>query len=143
MSDRLDLVQRIMAQFVPLWRAYDPLPDGVSEMPAVVAKGSGFRPPTPKPHVFVDVVGDRGDLSGTPGARTYNIPLLVQVSIHVPDGQGPNVAARLARAAADCVEAMQVEGLSTYGARLPYDLPSPPAGYFGVGVDTPGRYVGP
>lgn len=141
-GDRIKLDDRALSAFAVLWRAQPP-PAPLASMPAVVVPGGGFRPVNQEPYAELAVLVDRGDESGPVGMKTYDLPGLVQVSIYVKDGDGRLLTTVLASLAAKCLAEMAVPGLRLYGGRKPYELPSPPEGYYGRGIDAPCRYVGP
>lgn len=142
-ASRLNLEQRMTTAFVTLWNAATPPTGAPAGMPRVIAKGSGYQPSNFESHVLLDLLSDRGQLSGTPGNRIFDLPGLVQVSLHVRTGTGLALTDAYLEVAAAVLDAMEVEGLNLYGARKPYDLPSPPPGYYGRAVDAPCRYAGP
>lgn len=139
---RLDLDDRTLEAFAVLWRAQVP-PPPLTAMPHVVVPGGGFRPKNQEPYLDLDLLMDRGDESGPVGMKTYDLPGIFQVSLHVKDGDGRLLSTALLKLAVDCLREMEVDGVKVYGGRKPYDLPTPPKGYYSRAVDAPCRYLGP
>jgi hypothetical protein len=140
-EDRIDLPTRTLRAFAILWAAQAP-PTGLTAMPRVVARSGGFRPANQEPFLELDVLMDQGSEWGPVGMKTYDLPGLVQISVQVQSGKG-DLGEALVRIAAECLNQISVRGLSIYGCRMPYELPVPLAGYYGLGIDAPAHYAGP
>lgn len=143
-ATRLDLDDRLVAAFVPVWNSCTP-PAPLTAMPIVVSEASSFRPANQQPYVVIDVLTAEGNQWGTPGERNYEIPGTVQVAVYTKTGDGGNLATALIKLVSATLEQLDgfVQGLHLYGCRKPHDAPSPLPGYFGRMVDTPARYAGP
>lgn len=143
-ASRLDLDDRLMAAFVATWQTCTP-PSPLVAMPKVVAAGSSWRPSNQEPYVQVDVLMGAGDEWGPVGTKNYDLTGTVQVSVYVKDGDGMALSTSLIKLVDATLLQIRgfVQGLNMYGCRKPYELPAPPPGYYGRGIDVPARYAGP